>query len=64
MLIELERDRFAEDMEERNTAYLTITKNRPFGSTGAAGALTYDPTTTILTEKQGPKEPVVKREDF
>lgn len=64
VLIELERDRFAEDMEERNTAYLTITKNRPFGSTGAAGALTYDPTTTILTEKQGPNEPVVKREDF
>ena len=64
VLIELERDRFAEDMEERNTAYLTITKNRPFGSTGAAGALTYDAETTILSEKQGPKEPKVERQDF
>lgn len=64
VVIELERDRFAEDMEERNTAYLTVTKNRPFGSTGAAGALTYDAETTILSEKQGPKEPKVERQDF
>lgn len=61
VIIELERDRFAEDMDERNTSYLTITKNRPFGSTGSAGALSYDPDTTILKEKEGPKEPNVLR---
>jgi len=65
VLIELSRDREAEDMEERNTAYLTITKNRPFGTTGSAGALTYNSETTILTEKLGPQEPKApNREDF
>ena len=63
VLIELSRDREAEDMEERNTAYLTITKNRPFGTTGSAGALTYNSETTILTEKEGVKEPTVSRKD-
>lgn len=61
VIIELKRDRFAEDMDGRNTSYLTITKNRPFGSTGSAGALSYDPDTTILKEKEGPKEPNVLR---
>ena len=65
MLIELSRDREAEDMDERNTAYLTITKNRPFGTTGSAGALTYNSETTILTEKLGPHEPKTpNRKDF
>ena len=65
VLIELSRDRESEDEDERNTAYLTITKNRPFGSTGAAGALTYNPETTVLTEKTGPQEPKVEqRDDF
>lgn len=63
VLIELERDRFAEDPDERNTAYLTVSKNRPFGSTGPAGALSYNPETTILSEKLGPQEPKVERRD-
>lgn len=63
VLIELERDRFAEDLDERNTAYLTVSKNRPFGSTGPAGALIYNPETTILSEKLGPQEPKVERRD-
>lgn len=61
VLIELSRDKEAEDFDERNTAYLTVTKNRPFGTTGPSGALTYDPTTTILTERIGPKPPPTKR---
>ena len=56
-MIELTRDKDAEDFDERNTSYLNITKNRPFGRTGPAGQLTYDPESTILTEKQGPQEP-------
>lgn len=64
VLIELERDRFAEDLDERNTAYLTVSKNRPFGSTGPAGALSYNPETTILSEKLGPQEPKVERRDY
>lgn len=58
--IELSRDKKSEDYEERNTSHLEIQKNRPFGSTGPAGALTYDPETTILKEKTGPQEPQVK----
>lgn len=59
VVIELERDRQSDDFEERNTAYLTVTKNRPFGTTGSSGALTYDVETTILSEKPKPKEPKV-----
>jgi predicted ATP-dependent serine protease len=57
VVIELERDKQADDFEERNTAYLTVTKNRPFGTTGSSGALTYDVDTTILKERKGPQEP-------
>lgn len=57
VLIELSRDKESEDYDKRNTSYLTITKNRPFGATGAAGALTYDPESTILSENTGPIEP-------
>lgn len=61
VVIELDRDRNAKDFDEQNTSYLVVQKNRPFGSTGAAGALTYDPETTILKEKAGPQEPVVNK---
>jgi KaiC/GvpD/RAD55 family RecA-like ATPase len=60
VVIELDRDRNAKDLDEQNTSYLVAQKNRPFGSTGPAGALTYDPETTILKEKTGPQEPQVQ----
>ena len=60
VVIELDRDRNAKDFDEQNTSYLVVQKNRPFGSTGPAGALTYDPETTILKEKTGPQEPQVQ----
>lgn len=65
VLIELSRDKEADDFDERNTSYLTVSKNRPFGTTGPAGSLTYDPETTILVERKGPKEPKTpNRKDF
>jgi predicted ATP-dependent serine protease len=51
ILIEFERDKLAEDADTRNTAYCTVTKNRPFALTGAAGALQYDNETTLVKEK-------------
>ena len=65
VLIELSRDKEADDFDERNTSYLTVTKNRPFGKTGPAGVLTYCPESTILTERLGPQEPPTPNgEDF
>jgi len=51
IVIEMSRDKMAEDPEERDTTYLDITKNRPFARTGAAGCLVYDQDTTIVAEK-------------
>lgn len=48
--IDLERDLENEDEEERNTTHMTVSKNRPWASTGPAGSLLYNEGTTLLTE--------------
>lgn len=51
VVVKLERDKMTEDDEERNTTKLIITKNRPAGSTGHAGSLSFDPDSFTLSEK-------------
>ena len=60
VIVEMVRDKKADDFQERNTTYLSIDKNRPFAYTGDAGALMYDPVTTMVTERLGPREPVTE----
>ena len=57
VLLELQRDKLAEDTDEKNTTHLTVTKNRPFATTGPAGMLRYDVETTMVQEYTGPSEP-------
>jgi len=57
VLLELQRDKLAEDADEKNTTHLTVTKNRPFATTGPAGMLRYDVDTTMVQEYTGPAEP-------
>ena len=66
VLLELQRDKLAEDADEKNTTHLTVTKNRPFATTGPAGMLRYDVDTTMVQEYTGPAEPKTPdtREDF
>ena len=58
VMIEMSRDKKSEDLQERNTTYLEITKNRPYALTGPAGMLTYEIETDMVTERLGPREPV------
>ena len=58
VMIEMKRDKKSDDLQERNTTYLEITKNRPYALTGPAGMLTYDVDTDMVTERLGPREPV------
>ena len=51
--IVLSRDKEATNPIERNTTYLRVTKNRPCGLEGDAGALTFDLPTFTLGIKQG-----------
>lgn len=51
IMLEIERDKEAEDEEERNTTYIKCTKNRPFSKLGNAGLLSYCPATTLIEEK-------------
>jgi len=60
VLIEMSRDKKSDDVQERNTTYLEITKNRPYALTGPAGMLTYDVETDMVTERLGPREPVTE----
>jgi replicative DNA helicase len=48
--IRIERDKEATDEEERNTTRFFVEKNRPFSKLGLAGAVYYDPETTLLSE--------------
>ena len=66
ILLELQRDKLTEDVDEKNTTYLTVTKNRPFATTGPAGMLRYDIDTTMVQEYTGPTEPKTPegRDDF
>jgi len=62
VLLELQRDKLAEDQDEKNTTHLTVTKNRPFATTGPAGMLRYDVDTTMVQEYTGPTEPKTPNE--
>lgn len=50
MLIKIERDKESTDEEISNTTQFFVTKNRPFSKLGYAGAVYYDPKTTIISE--------------
>jgi predicted ATP-dependent serine protease len=48
--IRIEREKEATDEDIRNTTKFHIEKNRPFSKLGYAGAVYYDPETTLLKE--------------
>lgn len=48
--IRIERNKEAPDEEERNTTKFYVEKNRPFSRLGLAGAVYYEPETTLLSE--------------
>jgi twinkle protein len=50
--IVLSRDKDADSLVEKNTTYLRVTKNRPCGLEGDAGALTFDDRTFKLTPRE------------
>jgi twinkle protein len=50
LCILLERDSDSEDEMEKNTTRFIFDKNRPFSKMGDAGAVYYDPDTTLLAE--------------
>jgi len=51
VVVKLERDKMTEDEDERNTTKLLVTKNRPAGTTGHAGSLSFDGDSFTLKEK-------------
>lgn len=51
VVIKLQRDKMAQDDDERNTTQLLVIKNRPTGTTGYAGQLFFNSDTFILSEK-------------
>ncbi len=51
VVVKLERDKMSEDDEDRNTTKLLVTKNRPAGTTGHAGSLSFDSDSFTLKEK-------------
>jgi hypothetical protein len=53
VVVELQRNKMAEDVNERNTTKLLVTKNRPVGPTGFAGQLKFNPDTFMLSESYG-----------
>lgn len=50
VIVDLYRDKHADDHNDRNTTLLTIEKNRPTGEEGAAGKLKFNPVTFTLRE--------------
>ena len=50
VIIDLKRDKEAEDIQERNTTYLSIEKNRPCSEEGKAGKLMFSTETFMLRE--------------
>ena len=51
VVVELQRDKMSEDVDDRNTTKLLVTKNRPVGPTGYAGQLKFNPDSFTLEEK-------------
>jgi len=52
VIINLERDKEAADLIDRNTTKITVQKNRPCGLEGKAGELLFDLDTFTLSEKK------------
>lgn len=50
VIVNLERDKDADDYDERNTTYLRVEKNRPTAEVGRAGAIKFNPETFTLKE--------------
>jgi twinkle protein len=50
VIIDLHRDKEADNMEERNTTYLKVEKNRPCSEEGQAGKLAFNLDTFMLRE--------------
>ena len=50
VIINLSREKESDDMQERNTTYLTVEKNRPCSEEGNAGAMTFNTETFTLSE--------------
>ncbi len=53
VVVELQRDKMSEDVDDRNTTKLLVTKNRPVGPTGYAGQLKFNTDSFTLEEKYG-----------
>ena len=50
VIIRLDRDKDAEDFEERNTTKLIVEKNRPCSEEGRGGEMLFDPSTFTMRE--------------
>ena len=50
--IKIERDVDSDDEILQNTTEFIVDKNRPFAKLGKAGAVYYDPETTLLSEDE------------
>jgi len=50
VIIDLSRDKQAEDDTDRNTTYLRVEKNRPCSEEGPAGTMLFDPQSFTLQE--------------
>ena len=53
VVIDLERDKEADNLLDKNTTKLVVKKNRPCGFEGEAGELLFDSETFTLSEKNG-----------
>lgn len=51
VVVKLQRDKMSSDDEDRNTTRLLVVKNRPAGTTGHAGLLSFDSDSFTLKEK-------------
>tara|TARA_R110000744_G_scaffold96416_2_gene186348 strand:- start:461 stop:1006 length:546 start_codon:yes stop_codon:yes gene_type:complete len=50
VIIDLKRDKDSDDLQERNTTYLSVEKNRPCSEEGNAGMMRFNTDTFTLTE--------------
>ena len=50
VIIDLQRDKEADDVDERNTTYISVQKNRPCSEEGRAGRMRFNMETFTLKE--------------
>jgi hypothetical protein len=50
VIIDLQRDKEADSLEERNTTYIRVEKNRPCSEEGNAGMMRFNSDTFTLRE--------------